>query len=220
MTPRTLALFDLDETLIAGDSDYEWGQFLVDTGVLDRATYEARNKEFYDRYRAGTLVLKDFLDFQLKPLSWFSLAELDAWHVQFMASKILPIVRPGARALLDRHRDAVQVIITATNRFVTGPIAAALGVANLLATNLEEIDGRFTGRAVGTPCFREGKVTRLEEWLASRGERLADYHESWFYSDSANDLPLLSLVTHPVAVHPDERLRAHAAQRDWPVVSL
>ena len=220
MTTRSLALFDLDETLLAGDSDYEWGLFLLDTGVLDRATYEARNKEFYDKYRTGTLNLEEFLDFQLTPLSWFSRAELDAWHAQFMASKILPIIRPGARALLDRHRDAVQVIITATNRFVTGPIAAALGVPNLLATNLEEIDGRFTGRASGTPCFREGKVTRLEEWLASRGERLADYDESWFYSDSANDLPLLSLVTNPVAVHPDERLRAHAADRGWPVMSL
>jgi HAD superfamily hydrolase (TIGR01490 family) len=216
----TLALFDLDETLLAGDSDYEWGQFLVEAGVLDRATYEARNKEFYDRYRAGTLDLEAFLDFQLRPLSWFSRVELDAWHAQFMASKILPIIRPGARALLDRHRDAVQVIITATNRFVTGPIAAALGVPNLLATNLEEIDGRFTGRASGTPCFREGKVTRLYEWLASRRERLADYDESWLYSDSANDLPLLSLVTHPVAVHPDERLRAHATERGWPIMSL
>jgi HAD superfamily hydrolase (TIGR01490 family) len=220
MTTRALALFDLDETLLAGDSDYEWGQFLVDTGVLDRVTYEARNKEFYDRYRAGTLDLEEFLDFQLRPLSWFSRAELDAWHARFMVSKILPIIRPGARALLDRHRDAVQVIVTATNRFVTGPIAAALGVPNLIATNLEELDGRFTGRANGTPCFREGKVTRLEEWLASRGERLADYDESWFYTDSANDLPLLSLVTHPVVVHPDDRLRAHAADRGWPVVSL
>ena len=220
MTTRTLALFDLDETLIAGDSDYEWGLFLVERGVVDRSTYEARNQEFYEQYRAGTLVLKDFLDFQLYPLSQFSRAQLDAYHVQFMTSRILPMIRPGARALIDRHRDAVQVIVTATNRFVTGPIAAALRVANLLATELEQIDGRFTGRAVGTPCFREGKVTRLEEWLASRGERLADYDESWFYSDSANDLPLLSLVTHPVAVHPDERLRAHAAQRDWPVVSL
>ncbi len=220
MTTKTLALFDLDETLIAGDSDYEWGLSLVERGVVDRATYEARNQEFYERYRAGTLVLKDFLDFQLYPLSQFSRAQLDAWHAQFVTSRILPIIRPGARALLDRHRDAVQVIITATNRFVTGSIAAALGVPNLLATELEEVDGRFTGRARGTPCFREGKVTRLEEWLASRHERLSDYHESWCYSDSANDLPLLSLVSHPVAVHPDDRLRAHAMERGWPIVTL
>ena len=220
MATRTLALFDLDETLIAGDSDYEWGLHLVSLGVVDRATYGAKNQEFYDRYRAGTLVLQDFLDFQLYPLSQFSRRQLDAWHADFLASRILPKIRPGARALLDRHRDAERVIITATNCFVTAPIAAALGVTNLLATDLEQEDGRFTGRAAGTPCFREGKVVRLHQWLASRGERLADYAESWFYSDSANDIPLLSEVTNPVAVHPDDRLRAHAAAHGWPVISL
>jgi predicted acylesterase/phospholipase RssA len=137
MTTRTLALFDLDETLIAGDSDYEWGLHLINLGVVDRATYEARNQEFYDRYRAGTLVLQDFLDFQLYPLSQFPRAQLDQWHAAFMASRILPMIRPGARALLERHRDAERVIVTATNRFVTAPIAAALGITNLLATELE-----------------------------------------------------------------------------------
>jgi HAD superfamily hydrolase (TIGR01490 family) len=220
MKTRTLALFDLDETLIAGDSDYEWGLHLVSLGVVDRTTYEARNQEFYDRYRAGTLVLQDFLDFQLYPLSQFSRAQLEEWHAGFMASRILPKIRPGARALLDRHRDADRLIVTATNRFVTAPIAAALGIKELLATELEQEDGRFTGRTTGTPCFREGKVVRLNQWLAARGERLSDYAESWFYSDSANDIPLLSAVTHPVAVHPDDRLRAHAAERGWPVISL
>jgi HAD superfamily hydrolase (TIGR01490 family) len=220
MANRTLALFDLDETLIAGDSDYEWGLHLVALGVVDRATYEAKNQEFYDRYRAGTLVLQDFLDFQLYPLSQFSRAQLDAWHADFLASRILPMVRPGARALLDRHRGAERLIITATNRFVTAPIAAALGIPNVLATELEQDNGRFTGRAIGTPCFREGKVTRLREWLAARGERLDDYAESWFYSDSANDIPLLSTVTNPVAVHPDARLRAHAEANGWPILSL
>ena len=220
MTARTLALFDLDETLIAGDSDYEWGLHLVSLGVVNHPTYEARNQEFYDRYRAGTLVLQDFLDFQLYPLSQFPRAQLDQWHAAFMASRILPMIRPGARALLERHRDAERVIVTATNRFVTAPIAAALGITNLLATELEQEDGRFTGRALGTPCFRDGKVVRLHEWLAGRGERLADYAESWFYSDSANDIPLLSEVTNPVAVHPDDRLRAHAAERGWPILSL
>ena len=220
MATRTLALFDLDETLIAGDSDYEWGLHLVGLGVVDRDTYEAKNQEFYDRYRAGTLVLQDFLDFQLYPLSRFSRAQLDAWHADFLASRILPMVRPGARALLDRHRDAERVIVTATNRFVTEPIAAALGIHTLLATELEQDDGRFTGRAAGTPCFREGKVARLHEWLAGRGERLADYAESWFYTDSANDIPLLSEVTHPVAVHPDDRLRAYATGHGWPILSL
>lgn len=216
----SLALFDLDDTLLAGDSDYEWGQYLVERGVLDRASYETRNKEFYDRYRAGTLDLEEFLDFQLKPLSWFSRDQLDAWHAEFMASKILPMVRPGARALLDRHRDGERVIITATNAFITGPIAAALGVPHLIATELETADGRFTGRARGTPCFREGKVVKLEQWLTARGQRLADVGETWFYSDSANDLPLLSIVTHPVAVHPDDRLRAHALAAGWPIITL
>ena len=220
MANRTLALFDLDETLIAGDSDYEWGLHLVGLGVVDRATYEAKNQEFYDRYRAGTLVLQDFLDFQLYPLSQFTRAQLDGWHADFLASRILPMIRPGARRLLERHRGAERLIITATNRFVTAPIAAALGITELLATELEQEDGRFTGRASGTPCFREGKVTRLNEWLAARGERLADYAESWFYSDSANDIPLLSVVTNPVAVHPDPRLRAHAEERGWPILSL
>lgn len=217
---KRLALFDLDETLLAGDSDYQWGQMLIDVGVLDRATYEGRNLEFYERYKAGVLDLSEFLAFQLKPLANHSRAQLDAWHGQFMTSKALPMIRPGARALLDRFRDDVRVIITATNRFVTGPIAEALGVPNLLATDLEEVDGRFTGRARGTPCFREGKVKRLEEWLTLRSERLSDYGESWFYTDSINDLPLLQLVTHPVAAHPDARLRAHAEAQGWPIITL
>ena len=220
MATRTLALFDLDETLIAGDSDYEWGLHLVSLGVVDRDTYEARNQEFYDRYRAGTLVLQDFLEFQLYPLSQFTRAQLVQWRAEFLAARILPKIRPGAPALLHRHRDDERLIITATNRFVTEPIAAALGITTLLATELEQEDGRFTGRAAGTPCFREGKVARLHEWLASRGERLADYAESWFYSDSANDIPLLSAVTRPVAVHPDDQLRAHATERGWPILSL
>ena len=137
-----------------------------------------------------------------------------------MTAKVLPMIRPGARGLLEDHRDCVRVIVTATNAFVTRPIAALLGVPNLIATDLETSDGRFTGHARGTPCFREGKVTKLEQWLASRGQRLADFDESWFYSDSANDLPLLSLVTRPVAVHPDDRLKAHALAANWPILSL
>ena len=193
---------------------------LVDLGVLDRTTYEARNSEFFERYKAGVLDLSEFLAFQLTPLANHSRAQLDAWHARFMVEKVLPMIRPGARPLIERYRDDVEVIITATNRFVTGPIAEALGVGNLLATELEEVDGRFTGRETGTPCFREGKVIRLEQWLASRGEHLSDYRESWFYSDSINDLPLLQRVTNPVAAHPDDRLRAYAEAHGWPVVSL
>jgi len=217
---KRLVLFDLDDTLLAGDSDFEWGQFLIDAGVLDRAVYEARNADFYEQHRAGTLDLVEYLEFQVRPLSRYARAQLDAWHAAFLASRILPMVRPGTRPLIARHRGATQAIVTATNGFVTGPIAAALGVPHLLATDLEEIDGRFTGRPRGTPCFQQGKVTRLHEWLASRGERLADYDESWFFSDSMNDMPLLSIVTNPVAVHPDARLRSHAIQAGWPLLTL
>ena len=217
---KRLVLFDLDETLLSGDSDYEWGQMLIEAGVLERRVYETRNREFYEKYKAGVLDLSEFLAFQLTPLARHPRAQLEAWHGQFMMSKVLPMVRPGARPLIARYADAVTVIITATNRFVTGPIADALGVPNLLATELEEVDGRFTGREQGIPCYREGKVRRLEQWLASRGERLSDYDESWFYTDSINDLPLLSAVTHPVATHPDDRLRAQAVDRGWPIISL
>ena len=215
-----LALFDLDNTLLAGDSDFEWAQFLIAKGVLDREVYEARNQAFYDQYKAGTLDIHAFLDFQLKPLSRHPRAQLDAWHAEFMQTRILPMVAPGALSLLARHGNHVRIIVTATNRFVTSPIARHLGVEHLIATEPEENGGEFTGRVVGTPSFREGKVQRLEAWLAERGLAWSDVEESWFYSDSLNDLPLLERVTHPVAVDPDDTLRAHALERGWPVTSL
>ncbi len=215
-----LALFDLDNTLLAGDSDYEWAQFLIDEGVLERETYEARNRQFYEQYKAGVLDIREFLDFQLKPLARYPRARLDAWHRGFMAKKIAPIISAAARALLARHRDDLRVIITATNRFVTGPIALELGIENLVATEPEERDGCFTGAVSGEPCFREGKLLRLEGWLAERGLQLNGFSESWFYSDSINDLPLLERVTHPVVVDPDERLAAHARSRGWPILTL
>jgi HAD superfamily hydrolase (TIGR01490 family) len=215
-----LALFDLDNTLLAGDSDFEWAQFLIEQGVLDREVYEARNREFFDQYRAGTLDIHAFLDFQLKPLSRHPRAVLDAWHRDFMERKIRPMMRESARALVERHRGDLRVVISATNTFVTGPIAREFGIEELIATEPEERGGEFTGGVAGIPCFREGKVRRLEEWLARRGRTLASFAESWFYSDSHNDLPLLGRVTHPVAVDPDAALRAHAASRRWPVISL
>lgn len=215
-----LALFDLDNTLLAGDSDFEWAQFLIEKGVLDREVYEARNQAFYDQYKAGALDIHEFLDFQLRPLSRHPRVQLDVWHREFMARRIVPRVAAGAPELLRRHAEHVCVIVTATNSFVTAPIAAHLGVPHLIATEPEVAGGEFTGRPYGTPSFREGKVARLEQWLTERGRTWADVEESWFYSDSLNDLPLLRRVHHPVAVDPDPTLKAHAKDRGWPVISL
>lgn len=215
-----LALFDLDNTLLSGDSDFEWAQFLIDRGVLDREVYEARNQAFYDQYKAGTLDIREFLDFQLKPLSRHPRAVLDAWHAEYMKERIAPMMRDSARELVARHAGEVRVIITATNSFVTAPIARAFGVEHLIATDPEQRNGEFTGGVSGTPCFREGKVERLEAWLAGRGESIEKLTKSTFYSDSHNDLPLLERVSHPVAVDPDATLRAHAGAHGWPVLSL
>lgn len=215
-----LALFDLDNTLLGGDSDFEWAQFLIEQGVLDRELYEARNQEFYEQYKAGTLDIRAFLDFQLKPLARHPRAQLDIWHRDFMERKIRPIVRQKGRALLQEHAGDLRAVITATNSFVTAPIVRELGIEHLIATEPEEKDGEFTGAVRGIPCFRDGKVVRLERWLVSRGTSLGAFEQSWFYSDSLNDLPLLGRVTHPVAVDPDDTLRAHAAHRGWPIITL
>jgi HAD superfamily hydrolase (TIGR01490 family) len=217
-----LALFDLDNTLLTGDSDYEWGQFLVDRGVLERAAYEAQNREYYDQYVRGTLDIHEYLGFALRPLAEHPPGELARWHAEFMRERILPMITPAARALVRGHLEDgdLSAIVTATNSFVTAPIAREFGVAHLIATEPESRDGRFTGRVAGTPCFREGKLARLDEWLAGRGRRLEDFTQSVFYSDSHNDLPLLRRVTRPVAVDPDEPLAAEAARRGWAVISL
>src|SRR5262245_13967248 len=217
-----LALFDLDNTLLAGDSDYEWGQFLVDRGVLEREEYESQNRAYYDQYVAGTLDIHEFLGFALRPLAAHEPADLDRWHGEFMAARIRPMIDAPARALVKKHLDGGDLcaIITATNSFVTRPIAREFGVEHLIATEPEKKNGRFTGKVAGIPCFREGKVKRLDEWLAGRGKRLADYAESVLYSDSHNDLPLLERVTRPVAVDPDESLAAEARRRGWAVISL
>jgi HAD superfamily hydrolase (TIGR01490 family) len=217
-----LVLFDLDNTLLAGDSDFEWAQFLITKGVLDREVYEARNAEFYEQYKAGTLDIHAFLDFQLKPLARHPRRQLDAWHAEFMAERILPIVLPAARALVRRHQaeGALAAVVTATNSFITAPIAREFGIAHLIATEPESAGGEFTGRVVGTPSFREGKVVRLEQWLEGMGRTLGSFGRSWFYSDSLNDLPLLAKVSDPVAVDPDPTLAAHAQQNGWPIISL
>lgn len=216
-----LALFDLDNTLLACDSDYEWAQHLIGIGVLDREEHEARNLAFYEDYKAGRLDIFAFLDFQLAALARHPRSQLDQWHQDFMRSRILPAITPQARALVSQHRDAGHecVIITATNAFVTAPIAREFGIDHLIATEIEERDGQFTGRPHGQPSFREGKVLRLDAWLEPRGGWPA-VEESWFYSDSANDLPLLERVVHPVAVDPDTRLDSAARERGWPVMHL
>jgi len=217
-----LALFDLDNTLLAGDSDYEWGQFLVDHGVLEREVYEAQNRTYYEQYVAGTLDIHEYLGFALRPLAEHAAGDLGSWHAEFMRLRIRPMITPAARALVRRHVDAGDLcaIVTATNSFVTAPIAREFGVADLIATEPETRNGRFTGRVAGTPCFREGKVRRVDEWLAARGQRLEAFAESAFYSDSHNDLPLLERVTRPVAVDPDAALAEAARRRGWAMISL
>ncbi|MBK5968968.1 MULTISPECIES: histidinol-phosphatase [Thiorhodovibrio] len=214
-----LTIFDLDNTLLAGDSDYLWGCHLIEQGVVDATEYERKNSAFFADYRNGCLDIDAFLRFSLRPLSQHPLATLHAWRDAFMREKIEPIILPQARALIEEHRRAGDrlLIITATNRFVTAPIAEFLGIADLIATDPEFCDGRYTGEVAGIPAFQHGKVERLHHWLGEQGLTLAD---SRFYSDSINDLPLLSEVQHPVAVDPDPQLGAVAAERGWPIMSL
>lgn len=215
----TLAIFDLDHTLLNGDSDYLWGQFLTQHGHVDASTYEKENQRFYDEYVAGTLDIFEFLEFSLAPLSQMDMSELNRLHDQFMAECIRPIITDKSRALIKKHQDAgdTLLIITATNLFITEPIARELGIDLILATDPEMINNRYTGKVSGTPCFREGKVERLKDWLKLSGVNLAD---SYFYSDSHNDLPLLEMVTKPVAVDPDDTLRSHAEMKGWEIISL
>jgi len=217
-----LALFDLDNTLLSGDSDFEWSQFLVEQGILDRELFEAKNLAFYEQYKAGTLNIEEFLEFQLKPLSRHSRKVLDGWHEEFMRIKVRPMMGAKAQALVEKHRTDgdICMIVTATNSFVTAPIAREFGIEHLIATDPEHINGEFTGRVAGIPSFRDGKVVRMQQWLSERGWGWESFDKSWFYSDSLNDLPLLAKVQHPVAVDPDGTLRAHAEKQGWPVISL
>ena len=217
-----LALFDLDNTLLAGDSDFQWGQFLMEEGLLDRETHQAQNIQYYEDYKVGKLDIYAFLEFQLKPLTRYRRARLDKLHERYMERKVRPMMTAKSIDLVEKHiaNGDLLMIITATNGFVTMPIAKAYGIDNLIATVAEEINGEFTGHVVGLPSFQEGKVTRLNEWLTERGQALADFETSWFYSDSHNDLPLMELVDRPVAVDPDVVLRVHAVEQSWPVISL
>lgn len=214
-----LAIFDLDNTLLSGDSDYLWGRYLVESGVVDGAAYEAANARFYADYKAGELDIDAFLAFALRPLRDNPQDALLAWRQDFLATRIKPLIGRPAQALVERHRSAgdTLLVITATNSFVTAPIVERFGIAHLIATEPEHDGAGFTGRVSGLPAFREGKVARLEQWLAEHGGSL---HGSHFYSDSNNDLPLLERVDHPVAVDPDPLLAEQARRRGWPVISL
>jgi HAD superfamily hydrolase (TIGR01490 family) len=212
-----LALFDLDNTLLAGDSDFEWGQFLIGNGIVDRAEFEARNLQFYQDYQRGELDIFAFLDFQLRPLAAHPRAQLDLWHQAFMDQTVRPMITAAGRAQVQQHlRDgAIVAIVTATNSFVTGPIARELGVQHLIATVPAQTNGQFTGKPRGTPSFREGKIERVESWLESLGLCWQSFQRSWFYSDSHNDLPLMQRVTDPVAIDPDPKLSAIATEHGW-----
>ncbi|KJD17976.1 MULTISPECIES: histidinol-phosphatase [Halomonadaceae] len=215
----SLAIFDLDNTLLSIDSDHAWGEFLVEQGAVDPVAYREANERFLADYNAGTLDMAAFLEMALKPLAENTPEQLAAWHQQFMASKIEPHILPKAEELLARHRTKgdTLLIITATNRFITGPIAERLGVDDLIAVEPEMVDGRYTGRVDGVPSYREGKVIRLQAWLEAQDITMDG---AWFYSDSHNDLPLLEKVDHPVAVDPDDTLRKVAEERHWRIMSL
>ncbi|MBL4826689.1 MAG: HAD family hydrolase [Spongiibacteraceae bacterium] len=214
-----LSIFDLDNTLLGGDSDHAWGQFLVDKGAVDASLYQQANDRFYQQYLDGSLNINAFLEFALAPMAKYPKAQLDQWHRQFMDEVITPLRLPKADALLAKHRAQGDflLIITATNEFVTEPIAHALGVDHLIATIPQFKNGAYTGKVEGTPTFQGGKVERLKQWLKTSGHTLDN---SYFYSDSINDLPLLRVVEHPIAVDPDQRLTEHAKQQGWPIISL
>lgn len=215
----SLALFDLDNTLLAADSDYLWGCFLVEKNLVDKATYDAANQRFYDEYKQGTLDIFEFLTFSLNPLTKYSREQLAELHIEFMQKHITSVMTEKGKAQIKYHRDKGDfiVIITATNRFVTQPIAEAFQVDDLIATDPEIINGQYTGKVTGTPCFQAGKITRLNEWLENTHH---DLENSTFYSDSHNDIPLLEIVTTPIAVDPDEQLKAVAQQRNWEICSF
>ncbi|WP_305821623.1 HAD family hydrolase [Massilia brevitalea] len=220
---KHLALFDLDHTLLPIDSDYEWGQFLVRIGAVDALEYKRRNDDFFAQYQAGVLDPVEYLEFALGTLARYPRSELDAMHAQYMAEVIGPAIRPQARALVQRHLDAgdLVAIITATNHYITAPIAQAFGVEHhIAAMPALDDDGRLTGKLAGTPTSGPGKVTHMHAWLESLGRPFASFERSWFYSDSHNDIPLLSVVSDPVATNPNAALAQHAHANGWPLLHL
>lgn len=217
-----LAIFDLDHTLITTDSDNAFPQFLIEEGLMDADYAQAKNAQFYQDYQSGCLNVADFVRFAIEPIKSFSADELAQLHQKFMQKHILPHITPMATTLVESHRAAgdTLLVISSTNEFIITPICQRFGIDNVIGTRLEvDSTGHFTGNIVGTPSLREGKITRLNEWLASRGETLQDYEKTYFYSDSKNDLPLLERVDEPVAVNPDEVLLQVAQERGWAVLN-
>jgi len=214
-----LVIFDLDNTLIAGDSDHSWGEFLVEQQIVDKNVYKQANDKFYQDYLDGSLDIFEYLEFALAPLAKHTRVQLEQWRELFLEQKIMPLILPKAKTLIDQHKTAgdTLLVITATNRFVTERIVETLGITNLIATEPEILNDEFTGKVSGTPSFKEGKVTRLEEWLKDHPHDLSG---SYFYSDSHNDIPLMELVEHPVAIDPDDKLREYCEQYQWRVDSL
>ena len=217
-----LALFDLDNTILAGDSDYNWSRFLIQEGYLDGAIHAEKNEKFYADYKAGTLDIFAFVEFQFKPLARNPRTVLNQLLKKYVEEVIKPMITEKARALVKRHQDEgdLIIVITATNSFITKPIAELFGIENLIGTDPEEKEGEFTGKVSGLPSFKDGKVTRLEAWLKGKNLSLASFENSYFYSDSHNDLPLMQKVTHPVAVDSDDVLSEYAKSKGWPQISL
>ncbi len=217
-----LALFDLDNTILAGDSDYNWSRFLIQEGYLDGAIHAEKNEKFYADYKAGTLDIYAFVEFQFKPLARNPKTVLNQLLKKYVEEVIKPMITEKARALVKRHQDEgdLIIVITATNSFITKPIAELFGIENLIGTDPEEKEGEFTGKVSGLPSFKEGKVTRLEAWLKGKNLSLASFEKSYFYSDSHNDLPLMQKVTHPVAVDSDDVLSEYAQSKGWLQISL
>ena len=214
-----LTIFDLDETLIAADSDHEWGQFVIDKGLVDAQKHKKKNDDFYEQYKAGQLDIDEYLQFSCSILTQYSIEYLHRFRSEFVAQRILPIILDKAQDLVKKHRELgdTLLVITSTIEFVTRPIVDEFGIDILIAPDPEIVSNRYTGRIVGVPSFAAGKVTRLEQWLANRQDSLEG---SSFYSDSHNDLPLLRLVDNPVAVDPDPILREKAEENQWPIISL
>jgi HAD superfamily hydrolase (TIGR01490 family) len=217
-----LALFDLDHTLLNGDCDEAWVEFLIERDVLDRASFECANRHVVERYQRGEVGVLEFTEFYVSTLAPHALPQLELWRRDYLQQKIMPMISGAARELVERHRSSgdVTVLTTAASRFLTAPIAREFGFEHLIATEPEMHDGRFTGKVSGTPNMRDGKIARLEAWLAARNEQLSRFRQTWFYSDSRNDIPLLLRVTHPVAVNADPALATLASEKRWPTLRI